>query len=87
LAAESQQVTYPYFVKIETSTGRSATISVAFLTAKQIENLFQSDFKRLAQEAGMAGARIHVEPAVTADYDTVLRDMALCLRTGTMRVA
>jgi hypothetical protein len=87
LATESQHVAYPYFVKIETSAGQSATISVAFLTAKQIENLFQSDFKRLVQEAGMAGARIHVEPAVTANYETVLQDVASCLRTGTMRVA
>jgi hypothetical protein len=54
---------FPYSVKIETATGQSATVGIAFLTPKQVENFFQVDFKRLAQEAGVKGARIYVERA------------------------
>ncbi len=76
MTAEFPDAEYPYLVKIETATGQSATVPIAFLTAKQIENFFQFDFKRLVQEAGMQGARIHVERAVTADYEKVLREVS-----------
>ncbi len=87
MTAEFPDAEYPYLVKIETATGQSATVPIAFLTAKQIENFFQFDFKRLVQEAGMQGARIHVERAVTADYEKVLREVADCLRTARMKAA
>ena len=84
---ETQPAEYPYSVKIETSTGQSAIVPIAFLTPKQVEDFIQFDFKRLAQEAGFAGARIHVERAITADYGKVLDEVASCLRTATEKAA
>ena len=74
-----QQSESPYFVRIETETGQSSTVPIAFLTPKQLEVFLQSEFKRLAQEAGVTGARVHVERAIAADYDQVLREVASCL--------
>ena len=82
MTVEAQQPEYPYFVKIETSTGQSTDVPVAFLTRQQVENFLQFDFKRLVEEAGIKGARIHVERAITADYEKVLGDIAACLRTS-----
>jgi hypothetical protein len=59
----------------------------AFLTPKQVEDFLQSDFKRLVQEAGITGARIYVERAITADYAKVLGEVAACLRNGVARAA
>lgn len=87
MAPEMQQAEYPYSVKIETSTGLSIDLRIAFLTRKQIEDFLQSDFKRLVQEAGIEGARVHVEHAMTADYDKVLREVAVCLQSATAKVA
>ena len=87
MIAEAQQTEYPYFVKIETSNGQSAQVPIAFLTREQVENFLQFDFKRLVQEAGIKGARIHVERASTADYAKVLGDVAGCLRGATAQVA
>jgi hypothetical protein len=87
LTLETQQFESPYCVKIETGNGHSATIQVAFLTPKQLEVFLQTDFKRLVQEAGVKGARIHVERAVAADYEQVLREVSACLRSATKRVA
>ncbi len=87
MTPESQQSEYPYFVKIETATGHSVSVPVAFLTPKQVENFFQSDFKRLMQEAGVNGARIYVERAITADYEKVLSEIARCLRNAKEKVA
>ncbi len=87
MTPEVQQAEFPYLVKIETSTGHSATVPIAFLTPKQIESFFQFDFKRLVEEAGVRGARICVERASTADYEKVLREIAAYLRTATTRVA
>jgi hypothetical protein len=74
-----QQSESPYCVRIETENGRSSTVPIAFLTAKQLEVFLQSEFKRLAQEAGVKGARIHVERAIAADYEQVLREVTACL--------
>ncbi len=71
---ETQTPEYPYLVKIETASGRSQTVPIAFLTPKQLEQFFQHDFKRLVEEAGAKGARVLVERATTADYETVLRE-------------
>ena len=87
MPAEAQQAEYPYCVKIEVSTGQSADVPIAFLTRQQVEKFIQFDFKRLMEEAGVKGARIHVERAITADYDKVLGDIAACLRTASPKVA
>ena len=49
----------------------------------QVEVFLQIEFKRLAQEAGVKGARIHVERAIAADYELVIREVAPCLRSAT----
>lgn len=84
---QTPQAEFPYRVRIETSSGKSADVPIAFLTKKQIEDFLQVDFKRLMQEAGMTGARIHVERAVTADYDKVLSEIGACLRSSMAKVA
>ncbi len=87
MTQETQQFESPYCVKIETASGHSATIQIAVLTPKQLEVFVQTEFKRLAQEAGVKGARIHVERAVAADYEQVLREVSTCLRSATKRAA
>jgi hypothetical protein len=87
MTPETQQSESPYCVKIETATGRSTTVPIAVLTAKQLEDFLQIDFKRLSQEAGAKGARVHVERAVAADYEQVIRDVAACLRSAKANVA
>jgi hypothetical protein len=84
---EAQQAEYPYCVKIEISSGHSASVPLAFLTRQQVESFLQFDFKRLVEEAGLKGARIHVERAVTADYSKVLGDISACLRSAREKVA
>jgi hypothetical protein len=76
MAPEVQQPEYPYCLKIETATG-VVDLRIAFSTWKQVEALLQSDFKRLVQEAGVEGAPIHVEQAMTVDggvHDRAGRD-------------
>jgi hypothetical protein len=87
MTPETQQPEYPYSVKIETPTGQSATIAFAFLAPKQVEHFLQFEFTRLAQEAGVKGARIHVERAMTADYEQVISEVTACLRTATVKAA
>jgi hypothetical protein len=87
LSPENQQAEFPYFVKIETSTGQSAIVPIAFMTPKQVEDFLQTDFKRLVHEAGVTGARIYVERATTADYEKILGDVAACLRTAKLKAA
>ena len=87
LTLETEQFESPYCVKIETANGHSATIQIAVLTPKQLEAFLQTEFKRLAQEAGVKGAVIHVERAVAADYDQVLREVSACLSSATKRAA
>jgi hypothetical protein len=82
VSAETLQAEYPYVLKIETSTGRFTDLPIAFLTAKQIESFLQSDFQRLVREAGIKGVRIHVERAVSADYEKILGDVAAYVRTA-----
>ena len=77
----------PYCVKIETATGKSTTVPIAILTSKQLEDFLQVQFTRLAQEAGAKGARVHVERAVAADYEQVIREVAACLRSARATVA
>ena len=87
MTRETQQSEFPYSVKIETATGKSTTVPIVFLTPKQLEDFLQTAFNRLAQEAGVKGARVHVERAVAADYDQVIREVAACLRSSKANVA
>jgi hypothetical protein len=87
MSAETQQSEYPYCVRIETTTGQSADVPFAFMTRQQVEEFVQSDFKRLVEEAGVKGARIHLERAETADYDKVLGEIRSYLRTCKGKVA
>ena len=79
MSPETQQFESPYCVMIETETGQSSTFPICFLTPKQLEVFLQSEFKKLALEAGVKGARIHVERAIVADYEQVLREVTACL--------
>src|SRR5450755_2055364 len=74
-----QQSESPYCVRIETETGQSSTVPIAILTPKQLEVFLQSEFKKLAQEAGVKGARIHIERTIAADYEQVLRQVTACI--------
>lgn len=87
MAAETQQPEFPYAVKVETPTGQTASVPIAFLTRQQVEKFVQSDFKRLAEEAGIKGSRVVVERAETADYDKVLGEIGGCLRGAREKVA
>jgi hypothetical protein len=87
MTPETQQSESPYCVKIEIATGKSTTVPIAVLTPKQLEDFLQIDFKRLAQEAGAKGARVHVERAVAADYEQVIREVAACMRSAKTNVA
>jgi hypothetical protein len=87
MTPETQQSESPYRVKIETDNGLSSTLPIAVLTPKQLEAFLQSEFKRLAQEAGVKGARIHVERAIAADYEQVLREVTACLSSAKARAA
>jgi hypothetical protein len=87
MTPETQQYESPYCVKIETGTGQSSTVPIAVLTPKQLEVFLQTEFKRLAQEAGVKGARIHVERAIAADYEQVLREVSECLLSARKRAA
>jgi hypothetical protein len=90
---DAQQREYAYCVQIETRTGESAVISPALLTQKQVKHFVQFEFKRLSQEAGIRGSRIHVEQVAAvdckgaADYNKVISDVAARLRSGVKKVA
>jgi hypothetical protein len=84
---ETPQSESPYRVRIETDAGQSATVPIAVLTPKQLEVFLQTEFKRLAQEAGVKGARVHVERAIAADYEQVLREVTACLSSAKPRAA
>lgn len=87
MTSDAQQFESPYCVRIETEAGQSSTVPIATLTPKQLEVLLQSEFQRFAQEAGVKGARIHVERAVAADYEQVLHEVAACLFSAKTRAA
>lgn len=80
MSSEAQKIEYPFTLKIETSTGQSVTVPIAFLTREQVGKLLQSDFKRIAEEAGARGSRVHVEQAITANYESVLKELEAHLR-------
>jgi hypothetical protein len=85
LSLEVKHVEYPYTLKVETSAGQSVTVPIAFLTREQVAKFLQSDFKRITEEAGVKGTRVHVEQAATANYDDVLQEVAAYLRRALMK--
>jgi glyceraldehyde-3-phosphate dehydrogenase/erythrose-4-phosphate dehydrogenase len=86
MTPKTQQPLHPYSVKIETPTGKSATLPVTLLTPTQAEEI-QVEFKRLAHEAGIKGARINVQRVVADDYEKVIREAKACLRTAMAKAA
>jgi len=87
MSSEVQNVEYPFTLKIETSTGQSVTVPIAFLTREQVAKFLQSDFKRITEEAGAKGIRVHVEQAATANYDNVIEEVTAYLRRTSMKKA
>ena len=87
MTPETQQSESPYAVRIETTTGGSTIVPIAILTPKELEFFLQVDFKKLAQEAGVKGARVHVERTVAANYEQVVREVAACLSSAKTKVA
>jgi hypothetical protein len=85
LSLEAKHVEYPYTLKVETAAGQSVTVPIAFLTREQVAKFLQSDFKRITEEAGVKGTRVHVEQAATANYDDVLQEVAAYLRRALMK--
>ncbi len=86
MTPKTQQLLHPYSVKIETPTGKSATLPTTLLTPKQVEQV-QLEFKRLSHEAGVKGARITVQRVVADDYEKVIHEAKECLRTATAKAA
>jgi len=86
MVSKTQQVLHPYLVRIETPTGTSTTLPHALLTPKQAEEL-QAEFKRLAQDAGVKGARISVQRASADDYEKVIHEAKACLRNAIAKAA
>ncbi len=86
MVSKTQQVLHPYSVRIETPTGESTFLPHALLTPKQAEEL-QAEFKRLAQDAGVKGARINVQRATADDYEKVIHEAKACLRNAMAKAA
>lgn len=86
MTPKTQAPLHPYLVKIETPTGKSATLPITLLTPKQAEDV-QVEFKKLAHEAGIKGARINVQRVVADDYEKVIREAKECLRTAMAKAA
>ena len=86
MTPKTQQPLHPYSVKIETPTGKPATLPLTLLTPKQAEEA-QVEFKRLAHEAGIKGARINVQRVVADDYEKVISEAKACLRTAMAKAA
>ena len=87
MSPEMQQTESPYSVTIETANGKSTTVPIVVLTPKQLADFLQIEFKRLAQDAGAKGARVHVERTLAADYEQVIREVAVCLGSTKASVA
>ena len=69
------------------SKGNPPALSpVTLLTPKQAEQV-QLEFKRLAHEAGIKGARINVQRVVADDYEKVISEAKACLRTAMPKAA
>ena len=67
-------------------TGSSTNIPVTLLSPKQAEEV-QAEFKKLAQDAGVKGARINVQRATSDDYEKVIHEAKACLRNAMAKAA
>ena len=86
MAPKTQQLLHLYTVKIETPTGKSTTLPGTLLTPKQAEEV-QAEFKRLAQDAGVKGARINLQRITADDYEKVIQEAKACLRNALTKAA
>jgi len=86
MTARTLQPLFPYFVKINTATGTDATLPITLLTPKQAEEL-QVEFKKIARDAGVRGARLSVQRLAVDGYDKVLHEAKACLRKAAPKAA
>ena len=86
MTARTPQPLSPYSVKINAAAGTSATLPITLLTPKQAEHL-QVEFKKIAHDAGVRGARISVQRLAVDDYDKVLHEAKACLRKAMPKAA
>jgi len=86
MTARTPQPLSPYSVKINTAAGTRATLPITLLTPRQAEQL-QVEFKKIAHDAGVRGARISVQRLAVDDYDKVLHEAKACLRKAMPKAA
>jgi len=86
MAPKTRQLLQPYSVKIETATGKSTTLPLTLLRPKQAEEV-QVEFKRLAHDANIKGARINVQRVTADDYEKVIQEAKACLRNAMSKAA
>lgn len=86
MTARTPQPLFPYSVKINTESGTDATLPITLLTPKQAEEL-QVEFKKIARDAGVRGARISVRRLAVDDYDKVLHEAKACVRKAMPKAA
>jgi len=86
MAARTPEPLFPYSVKISTAGGARATLPITQLTPKQAEEL-QVEFKKIARDAGVRGARISVQRLAIDNYDRVLHEAKACLRKAMPKAA
>ena len=86
MTSRSHQAVHPYSVKIETATGRAASLPLTLLTPTQVEQA-RIEFKRMAQGAGIKGARIDVQRVAADDYHRVIHEAKASLRKAKAKAA
>lgn len=86
MTARTPHLLSPYSVKINTAAGTGATLPITLLTPKQAEEL-QVEFKKIARDAGVRGARISVQRLAVDDYDKVLHEAKACVRKAMPKAA
>jgi hypothetical protein len=86
MAPKKPQRVHPYSVKIETATGKPTSVPVTLLTPKQAEEV-QSEFKKMAQDTGVKGARIQVQRVSAGDYERIVREAKAALRAAARTAA
>ena len=82
----TQQPLHAYSVRIETPIGKSANLPCTHLTPEQAEKI-QIEFRKLAHDAGVKGARITVQRVIANDYEKVMREAKACLRKAMAKAA
>jgi hypothetical protein len=87
MTLEAQQAECPLAVTVETSAGQSVIVPFASLTREQVATFLQVDFKRLVQQVGLKGARVHVQHAQTVGYNKLLEETEAYLRRAAIKAA